>query len=540
MADTSVKMTIAGDEKDGLRALAALERKYDKLEAKLRAVSQQSKKGLADSKRMAAGSAGALNQAATSALSYAKSFVGIGAAIGLARAAFDKFVETQERSVRLARLQQQLGAGVGGGFEKLRFNFLADQSVKTEQELADRLKKIGEQRAVKPDALFNVVGTALSTKGDLTNAESLKIVDTIAQLTNDQELLTNIVGGVQFVSQQSGEKDARKVFGFMRQTQVRAALSSPAKLASLLPRVIGAEKELGGGTAETAAELLATLSILTADTEGEIATTAAINLAKGLATFDPKRSFQVKGGKKLTVPQKQIDEFLAAKTTNERLKLLQQSPELGQQFLATANLGKGQALGGISQLVKADPAALKLLQGVRQDILSPTDPSQIGRFEKFRKGRAEAPFATAKRFQDIEEEVETGLLPDDTSRDARIGRAKASLNKVFGDVTDLPGIDRFAETRIRKAFDHAVAGKTALSTPFGRDPAAREELNRAALAGDPEAIAAALLKHIEKNVDTEAEKIEVRKARVVQERMLEELQKFNKQKPRPNRNANGE
>jgi hypothetical protein len=43
MADTSVKMVIAGDEKDGLRALAALEKKYDKLEGRMRGVTRQSK-----------------------------------------------------------------------------------------------------------------------------------------------------------------------------------------------------------------------------------------------------------------------------------------------------------------------------------------------------------------------------------------------------------------------------------------------------------------------------------------------------------------
>ena len=106
MADTSVKMVIAGDEKDGLRALAALERKYDKLEAKMKGVAQQSKRGaketggLADKLSLATKFAGG---AATAALLLARN-------MGQARTEAEATFLALEKSERKLRIQAGLTA----------------------------------------------------------------------------------------------------------------------------------------------------------------------------------------------------------------------------------------------------------------------------------------------------------------------------------------------------------------------------------------------------------------------------------------------
>ena len=363
MAENAIIQKFLSDSRQAQADMARMEARMRKLEAAASRVNKRTKQGQQ-------GFQAGLGRQLAGLKSMVAGYLSVHAAIGLAIRAHKDLATLQEK-----RLQTKVSAGQS--IEKLRLNFLADDSIKTEKQLVTRVREIADKRNAPVEVVAGAAGAALSAKGDATNAQALDALDTVLRITNDPEFVAAATPGVLDIQKFTGEKDPRKILGFLRQTQVKARITQPAKLAQNLPTVIASEKALGGGTAEQAAELFAFLTGETPDETGDVTRTGTANLIRRLKEFAPKRKFKTKKDGITQIDQKTNDDFDEQKTTQDRIAFLQQNPKLAQQFLESQPLGKGQLRGAITLLLKADAGSVGRYKDIQQAILSPSDKNDV-------------------------------------------------------------------------------------------------------------------------------------------------------------------
>lgn len=415
-----------------------------------RAANQRAQAAIAGTQRK-------IRQGIASAGQFVGTIAGIGGVIGGVMLIVNTLKAEWEQLVRIRRERLDTKATVGESQERLRLNFLADKSIKNEQELFGAVGKVAKDRGVKFQDIEPAASAVLSAKGDLSNKQAIKALDTVLRISNDPQFVQSASAGSLDLAKQTGVTDFRKILGFARQTQVKARITNPAKLLQNLPSVVAAEKSLGGGSAETAAELFAFLTGEVADPTGDVSRTGSINLIRRLSEFAPQAKFKTKKGQRLKVDKALIAKFQNAKTTNERLALLQQNPELGTQFLETADLGKGQLRGALTQLVRGDAGAMKRFGDIRQGILSPHDKSQIPRFEKFARGREAAPFAAETGFKRAQTSAEESLGLNSGRSERVQALAEKALEEALSKTTFSFGTDKLTDLGAETEF-HARIG----------------------------------------------------------------------------------
>lgn len=275
----------------------------------------------------------------------------------------------REEYERLIQLQEQAAhtqETVGQSRRRLDINFSPDQTVSREQ-LGPRLQQISDKTRTRLELVQNAFSSASSAKGDVSNEVAAQAVEAaFSLLPNDAGFAVDFSGRLLDLAGSTGVRDPFAQAGFLRSLQQKARIADPSKLGATAVPAINAGI-LSGDSAEQSAELFGTLNTLLSDVEGNITKTATQNLIARLSGF--------------TATGPGAEAFNAAKGATARLEVLQQNPELAQQFL-DKNPFAAESRAAVAQLVLGDQRALAVQAGVRQGVQGPS-PQTAADFRAF-------------------------------------------------------------------------------------------------------------------------------------------------------------
>ena len=186
---------------------------------------------------------------------------------------------------------------------------------------------------------------------------------------------------------------------------------------------------------------------------GDVSRSAGIGLINSLKNFVPKSSSTGRKGQTLRIDQNVIDQFAAAKSTNERLAILQSNPQLAEQYLKN-NVPEKRFQAPIEALVTAQKSAVALLADARKGIQSPTAEGQVQRFETFvNRNRPFGAISTGKKKS--EEAFDSSLRARDF--DARRANVRRVFEGLFKTVNLVPGPDAPERFLLRRRLDASFA-----------------------------------------------------------------------------------
>ncbi len=381
---------------------------------------------------------GAANRGTTAVGQFIGRFAGIGSVIGGVLAVAQALRREFERTLKLEEEAKNKQSEKGLSFAKLRVNFAPDESIPTENALEARVQKISRNRGIPADIVRSQLSAALSSKGTLSNAQAADAVDQANRLIpGDPEVGGEAAPGALFLQQTGKLKDVRAGLGFARQVQLKSLVRNPQQFFPAFSPLAAAEVSAGGDL-ESAGELFSFLSNAGADSLGKVSSTAGIALISKLKNFVPTTGRKGRRGQRLSVGQDLIKRFLSAKDTNARLGLLQQNPDLAEQFLAS-NTFERQFESPIEGLVTGRARETALLNDARQGIESPSAPGQTEAFEGFVS--AEFP---GRRINESQRRTKASGDASLTRRtfEARRALARSNLEALQGRI-DQPGLDSF-------------------------------------------------------------------------------------------------
>lgn len=215
-------------------------------------------------------------------------------------------------------------------------NFLRNLGLASDEErkaAVAKIEAVSRATGVSQGTLYSAGSTALSAKGDLTNMQAFDAVQMAAQIAPDNpQEMASAAGGLLDLVGLTGTASSSHNAGFMLQMGAASRVKSLDQInQNLVPAAIGVKSF--GGTAGEAASLTATYTQLMKDVTGAQSGTASISLAKQLAEFLPATSTyktDASGQKKLDRRGTGLSE------TDERIRYMQQHPELLDQFMGQA------------------------------------------------------------------------------------------------------------------------------------------------------------------------------------------------------------
>ncbi|QDT95555.1 hypothetical protein [Gimesia aquarii] len=305
-------------------------------------------------------------------------FTGIGSVIsGIALAAA---AINQQHQILIQRQKNKnvTGKEFGEVVRDVRVAFEPDKSLE-DKDLETKILEVAKRTRTNE----NIIGASLvdtfSAKGAKSNQKALEAVEAAFLLKpNDLEAGRTLAARALDLSNAFGIDDMKANVGFLQNIQQVARLTSLEKVgANLLPGIISVTQQ--GDTPEQAAELGVTLTKLMTDAEGRLTRTALINMSSRLADFVPSTKGKDKRGK-FDIPEAQVTAFDQAKTTTERVAVMQQSPELQRQFFSEVTFDAASS-ASIRSLLTGSEVAQKQLQSAR-DQIKPLDINQVKTFEE--------------------------------------------------------------------------------------------------------------------------------------------------------------
>lgn len=443
--DQNVGITLTANSTAVEKALEKLSAGLDKTVDKLNRVEQASAKS-------AKATADGMEKASNAVGSFVGALVGAESASSLVMRAATAIKAEWEHIARLQKEAAAASTTAAGAIAKARLNFSADATV-GDKDLEGKLQDIARRTGV---SLKDVAGSASGafSAGAKTNAQALAAVEAGFQLAPfDSAQASELSGRAIDLSKTTGA-DPRAAIGFLLNTGKAARTTDLGKLgAQGLPAITGIMAQ--GDSAEQAAELFALTSQALADTEGSVSKTASIALSERLGSFVAKRSGKDDRGS-FAVPKDQIAAFEAAKSTEARIDVMQQNPELRRAFLG-ANAFGTESSAFVGKLLSGDAGVNALRQQTR-DTINPLDDRQIAAFDAKRASIA------AGRFEGV----------------AAAGRESASSAEGLN-LADSPG----ARTAVARDIVEKIADRSGMNF-VGRKAAQAEFEARTAVGQSPE------------------------------------------------------
>lgn len=457
MTGNKVNIEVSTTDKNTENVLNRIERSVDKTEAKL---AKLEKTGKRSGKSVKAG----FDSSLATIGKFSGALTGVGSAIGGIAATAALINEQHEALIRREKERSVVSQNFGQVMRGVRIAFNEDATL-SDKDLESNIQKLAKDTRTNP----NIFGTALidtfSAKGSRTNQDALNAQVAAFQLTPGKlEDGRTIAARALDLANNFGVEDMKANVGFMQNIQNSARLTSLEKVGSnLLPGVISTTAF--GDTPEQAAEIGVTLTKLMTDAEGRNTRTAMIAMAQQLADFVPdqkarerneKERLKIAQGKKgklvdLEIPEEQTAEFESAKTTTERISVMQKFPKLQQQFLSGASFEK-TAVKAVERLLTGTEVALQQLKTTREQI-RPLDLDQVKTFNEKLKSIEHGQFETGLRAVEESRANTTNVQLKD-----RASSLKGSARKIFEET--IQNVSEFPGTQTKLHFFRDLLGKS--------------------------------------------------------------------------------
>jgi hypothetical protein len=342
-------------------------------------------------------------------------YIGAAAVVAGITAELRSQVELQKE---LAKFHQ----GAAGSQAKFLRNLGLVTSGERESALS-QLRGISARTGVPEKNLFAPAATAVSAKGGLTVKQALDAVEMAALVApEDTGEMTAVAGGLLDTASLTGTASTQRNIGFITQLAAQARVTDLQSASRhLIPGAIGVKGF--GGSAESAAALVSTMTNAMKDASGEMSGTASIRLAEQLAEFLPESD-------RFTFDKKTGRRKLAAKGTGladtaSRIARLQSDASLREKFLATATFEAKATIPSRDILTPGTEVASLFTQNTREMGLG-TEAAGRQFVESLQAGDLQQTAAIVRRTEQLSEARKLARVSA-----ARSGSAYDALDKAL-------------------------------------------------------------------------------------------------------------
>jgi hypothetical protein len=471
-----IDITLSAHDKGAEQTLQKLQKENDKLTLKVEKLAQKSVKGSADSIKgfhrlnselekfgrnanwATKQASDGLGSATANAGRLLMQLTGISSATAAAGMAFRLLASEQ---AALEARQERKRLATLGPAQAVREAKLAleDDATLSKANLEDAVIKLAAETRAPAATVANTIGVASSAKGELSNANLLDAVKRALQIDPGKpEQAPILAASMLDLAKVSGSTDMRVNAGFLQNIGQASHVKNFEMIGDNLVPAINSLTKLGD-THEQAGELTSAMTQMLNEAEGRISATASLTMGEKLKQFflSPATKGKHKGqlvGKddegEFVVPGSQFEALRGAKSTMERIGVMQESPELRRAFFGEL---KGhietKARQSALALLRGDDVAMRALgqaQKVIRGTQTPEDRAfQANLFDSEVKGYESGKFQQALTAeQQSASNLETSNLKDQDERNKAIAR-KILKDTFEGTDTqagiNLPGVD---------------------------------------------------------------------------------------------------
>ena len=353
----------------------------------------------------------------------AAGFISIAAAIGVVNAALERKKKLEsgaldERTVlsnaRAQVTRNLIGGGVG-----------SEQRAK----FYDTIRNISTTTGAPESQLTDAFAQAISAQGGDKPAVALEAVRQAARLMPDRPGdIAQLAGGLLDLSDLTGTDDARANAAYLAQVGKRSRIvEQQFQTTNVVPALAGL-RSFGAGQ-QGAGNLMAALSVGSADVRGAVSGTTALGLAKQMREFEPTAGLE---------------------SMTERIRFLQNDRNAALEFLESASFEK-KGLGAVESLL-LDPAS-KTARAFSQGGYA-TGPAAVQQFEQ-----TVAEIGAVRGIVGAGERI-TAVAAGEAARDPQLQRAATARN----------ALERFSEISKASWFgDKSLGMEYNVSTMMGFD-----------------------------------------------------------------------
>lgn len=316
MPTGDVSVGFSGQEADLIRALEKSERRFEKLEKKVKGINTQNKRAGKSFKE-------AFGQKAVTQVKSLVTAMGLGAGL----AGVVRLVSSEYRNLIEV---QRTAASVVITLSQARKNLFRNLAGKDEATLLAAIESAGtisRATGVRESITTNALAEAVSASGQNVPASVKAVRGAARSLADSPGKIAGFAGSLLDLGKVTGSEDADVNRGLLLATSALSRVSDPRQAAMNIPRSLINQKVMGATTSEAAA-LFAALSVAGADFKGSITANATIRYGEQLRDF-------FRDDKKLT--QQALDYFGREATTGERQGLLQRNTKIAKKFLKGAS-----------------------------------------------------------------------------------------------------------------------------------------------------------------------------------------------------------
>jgi len=354
------------DNEAQLKRLAMGTKEFDAQRKKVDML-RSSLKGAKGELTQIGGSTGGLLQSSIAKVgALAAGMVGFQQVVTAITAELEKVKTLKLEAAATTRTFEQALADVGQ-------NIGAEAVPEARKMILEEAPKLG----VTQEGLANILGVAISA-GAKDLKEAMELSAAALKLTvGDANKAVALVGSTLDVASLGGSKNFEGALGQLLQTQSQVRSTNLSEFGANIGPGLAAATSQGthqeGVSTERAFEMASTISQIIKDQTGANTATTMRQMFIRMDSFVPEKSVKLDDGGTAKVDKKNIDEFKAAKTFDERLELMRKVPAIAQQFLETQRESIGKT--AVREIVTGSERAVAFEEKAKQAI-TPIDQSQ--------------------------------------------------------------------------------------------------------------------------------------------------------------------
>jgi len=420
MAD--VKISFVGDDANLVQRIEKQQAAIGKLTERLRQMKTQGRQATKDV-------GGGLADGARQALAFAGALTGVGTAAGAIMA----IVRQLKAEYEALRARQERAANAQVTLAEARSMATLQRPAEiSAQQLEGMVGRISGASGLTQADVWRGLPGPLSAMGSATPAQfesAMTLGARIRARAGQGFDMGTFVGGTLDIMRATGVQEARQGLGFVRQFGTAARMEDVQSQVRALAPALTAGME-AGASPEQVAELLAYISQRTADPEGMLSSTAAINLM--MATQKPVVPRTILGRQKFFLPE--------GATYDERIAALRSAYQGADEATRVQILskigGRAKTKGAIMGFLGEAPGAMGELAAAQGRIGAPTAPGLGGLTDQLLSEIEAAPVQTVRLAgQQAQERMQ--LLNEQAAMAAEVRNQIDALIRDTEGVTDI-------------------------------------------------------------------------------------------------------
>lgn len=232
--------------------------------------------------------------------------------------------------------------------------------------------------------IIGLVGAAISSGEPDVNKAQKAVAAALSINVGDAQMANEMLQGGLTIGRINNSDDYEAAFGQLRSS---SKVSQAVNEAEFIGNVTGkmaaltrGRKNMDGMTSERALEFITSASRIQVDRTGEASSTNMAAIFQRMDEFMPERKKKLKDKTVSTVDQKTIDAFVAARTFDEKLTMLQSNKELGNQFIDKQRTGGPKELA--FALIQNNRATKEIMQEAAEAVLPFNQAGAVFRQER--------------------------------------------------------------------------------------------------------------------------------------------------------------